>query len=138
MGRADKIPHSARCQCGFVRGLASRGGFPIEFDRAAGHFKILSTDGSNMAVIRFCFSCGGRLFDSRDEAAVERPKQCDLPAIAKTLSGITTLERCLKYLGPPNMTINGPIGPALFARLRNRRIYVYAFRSNLRCCRLCR
>ncbi|QDT48905.1 hypothetical protein Pan258_29520 [Symmachiella dynata] len=98
----DDILKSNDCTCGLPDKWAANPEFPVEFDEMTNEYQ-LSCERS-IAMMRYCFFCGGRLPDSKRGELFTTPSQEEKEEVQRLFSNAKTAEDALRMLGPPDET----------------------------------
>jgi hypothetical protein len=64
--------------------------------------------GHNHWIMEYCFSCGGRLPDSRRGDLFLTPSEADVRAVRNAMDGMKTVAEVIAVLGEPDESVNRP------------------------------
>jgi hypothetical protein len=93
-----------QCACGFPVKWARSAHFPVIFDEETGEYQVVHGPPDHRAsfIMRFCFSCGGRL-PSRRASLFMEPDHRELELVRTQLRGVRSVADVLERLGPPDV-----------------------------------
>src|ERR1700730_12421000 len=93
------------CECGTMRGLASDPLSPIEYDERLNEFHLISRDEKVHYLMYFCFSCGGKLPDSKRMSLFTEPSVEEIKEVTDLLANVSSIQQVKQALGDPDETV---------------------------------
>jgi len=98
----DFISQLNKCKCGMPERWVADPKYPVEFDKLTNEYHLACEDG--IAVMRYCFWCGGRLPESKRGDLFSTPGKEEEQEIQRLLSTAKTVDAVLQVLGKPDET----------------------------------
>jgi hypothetical protein len=86
--------------------LAIDPAYPVKFDGEHGEYWLVG-DG-DIALMYFCFSCGGRLPESKRSTLFTTPTDADVAAVTRIIAQLKSVEDAVRLLGQPDERYDAP------------------------------
>jgi hypothetical protein len=110
------------CECGMPDRFAIDPAYPVKFDGEMNEYNVVG-DG-RIARMYYCFSCGGRLPESKPSKYFTVPDEADQAEVRTIIAGIKSIDDLRRTLGEPDDTFDG----AAFPCVEWKRTYRYSTR----------
>ncbi len=108
MAKNDEVK---MCQCGMPDRFAVDAAYPVKFDAELNEYDLVG-DG-RIARMYYCFSCGGRLPESKSSKYFTVPDEADQAEVSRIIAGIKTIDELRRTLGEPDDTFDGATFPGV-------------------------
>jgi hypothetical protein len=99
------------CKCGMPDRFAVDPAYPVKFDAEQQEYNLVG-DG-RLVIMYFCFSCGGRLPESKRSKYFTTPDDADETEVRKLIGQTKSIEDVLRILGVPDETFEGLAFPGV-------------------------
>ena len=96
----DDVIKSSDCTCGMPANWAANPVYPVEFDEITNEYHLSCK--SRIAVMRYCFWCGGRLPASKRGELFTTPSEEEKEEVQRLLSNAESAEDAVRLFGPPD------------------------------------
>lgn len=123
---------SRHCQCGDPARWLNNPKYPIEFDEKMNEYHLVR-DGAKI-LMRYCFSCGGRLADSNRHLLSTTPSESEILEVRDLLKDAKSHEDVLRILGPADEFHDaggsfGNPGDAFYSRWDRHYVYLKRWKT---------